>query len=116
MCRGCREVVKSGWQVVRPWMGSFHEPIPARGYKITQSPAPDDGHMVARNMLRENKEYKNVTSSWFFLSTLNYDARSTTYQNVKLNCKLCHKQRFARLRHVSDRPIGFRHGNGCGTE
>jgi len=24
MCRGCREVVKSGWQVVRPWMGSFH--------------------------------------------------------------------------------------------
>ena len=20
MCRGCREVVKSGWQVVRPWM------------------------------------------------------------------------------------------------
>jgi len=22
-----------------------------------------------------------VTSSWFFLSTLNYDARSTTHQN-----------------------------------
>ena len=22
--RGCRKVVKSGWQVVRPWMGSFH--------------------------------------------------------------------------------------------
>ena len=30
------EIVKSGWQVVRPWMGSS---------------APDDGHMVARNML-----------------------------------------------------------------
>ena len=27
MCRGCRKVVKTGWQVVRPWMGSFHEPI-----------------------------------------------------------------------------------------
>jgi len=22
--RGCRKVVKSGWQVVRPWMGSYH--------------------------------------------------------------------------------------------
>ena len=25
--------------------------IPAQGYNITQSSAPDDGHMVARNML-----------------------------------------------------------------
>jgi hypothetical protein len=25
-----------------------------------------------------------VTSSWFFLSTLNYDARSTTHQNILL--------------------------------
>jgi len=25
--------------------------IPTRGYNITQSPARDDGHMVARNML-----------------------------------------------------------------
>ena len=24
MCCGCREVVKSSWQVVRPWMGLFH--------------------------------------------------------------------------------------------
>ena len=22
--RGCRKVVKSGWHVVRPWMGLFH--------------------------------------------------------------------------------------------
>jgi len=22
--RGCGKVVKSGWQVVRPWMGSYH--------------------------------------------------------------------------------------------
>ena len=67
MCRGCREVVKSGWQVVRPWMGSlttFLQPrhIPTQGYNITQSSAPDDGHMVARNMLsnhkKRNKEYK----------------------------------------------------------
>jgi len=25
-----------------------------------------------------------VTSSWFFLSTLNYDARSTTHQKMKV--------------------------------
>ena len=25
--------------------------IPTRGYNITQSSAPDDGHMVTRNML-----------------------------------------------------------------
>ena len=52
MCRGCRKAVKTGWQVVRPWMGSY-EPrhIPTRGDNITQSSAPDDVHMVARNML-----------------------------------------------------------------
>jgi len=37
--------------------------IPAQGYNITQSSAPDDGHMVARNMLsnyyKRNKEYKS---------------------------------------------------------
>ena len=36
--------------------------IPTQGYNITQSSAPDDGHMVARNMLsnywKRNKEYK----------------------------------------------------------
>ena len=70
MCRDCREVVKSGCQIVRPWMGSFQElihgrttcqpelttslqprHIPTRGCNITQSSAPDDVHMVARNML-----------------------------------------------------------------
>jgi len=36
--------------------------IPTRGYNITQSSAPDDGYMVAQNMLsnylKRNKEYK----------------------------------------------------------
>ena len=36
--------------------------IPTQSYNITQSSAPDDGHMVARNMLinnlKRNKEYK----------------------------------------------------------
>ena len=36
--------------------------IPTQGYNITQSSAPNDGHMVARNMLsnyyKRNKEYK----------------------------------------------------------
>ena len=64
MCRGCREVVKTGWQVVRP-IASYERTIcqpdlttslqprhiPTRGYNITQSSAPDDGHTVARNML-----------------------------------------------------------------
>ena len=40
--------------------------------------------MVARNMfeqlLEEKQRIHKVTSSWFFLSTLNYDARSTTHQ------------------------------------
>jgi hypothetical protein len=35
---------------------------PTRGYNITQSSAPDNGHMVARNMLsnykKRNKEYR----------------------------------------------------------
>ena len=50
MCRGCRKVVKSGWQVVRPY-----------------------GRTTCQGI-------QKVTSSWFFLSTLNYDARSTTHQ------------------------------------
>jgi len=29
MCSGCGKVVKSGWHVVRPWMGSY-EPIHGR--------------------------------------------------------------------------------------
>jgi len=51
-----------------PWMGSYkpthrrttYQPvlttflqprhIPTRGYNITQSSAPDDGHMAAQNM------------------------------------------------------------------
>jgi len=42
------------WNRVRPWhvpeLVSFHillQHIPTRGYNITQSSAPDDGHMVA---------------------------------------------------------------------
>ena len=59
MCRGCRKVVKSGWQVVRPWT-----------------------HYLPTGL--DNK----VTSSWFFFSTLNYDARSTTHQIYILDITL----------------------------
>jgi hypothetical protein len=41
MCRGCRKVVKLP--------AVTH--IPTQDYNITQSSVPDDGHMVARNML-----------------------------------------------------------------
>jgi len=37
----------------QPELTTFLQPrhIPTQGYNITQSSAPDDGHMVARNML-----------------------------------------------------------------
>ena len=48
----------------QPVLTTFLQPrhIPTQGYNITQSWAPDDGHMVARNMLsnylKRNKDYK----------------------------------------------------------
>ena len=42
-----------GVYTYQPDLTTFLQPrhIPTQGYKITQSSAPDDGHMVARNML-----------------------------------------------------------------
>ena len=42
-----------GRTTCQPDMTTFLQPrhIPTQGYNITQSSAPDDGHMVARNML-----------------------------------------------------------------
>ena len=42
-----------GRTTCQPDLTTFLQPrhIPTRGYNITQSSAPDDGHMVARNML-----------------------------------------------------------------
>ena len=52
--------LQEGCQVLTTSLQPRH--IPTRGYNITQSSAPDDGHMVARNMLsnywNRNKEYK----------------------------------------------------------
>ena len=41
---------RTTWQ---PDLTTIPQPqhIPTQGYNITQSSAPDDGHMVARNML-----------------------------------------------------------------
>ena len=41
------------WTTYQPDLTTFLQPrhIPTQGYNITQSSAPDDGHMVARNML-----------------------------------------------------------------
>ena len=53
-----------GRTTCRPVLTTFLQPrhIPTQGYNITQSSAPDDGHMVARNTLsnylKRNKEYK----------------------------------------------------------
>ena len=49
----------------RTWQPSLQpRHIPARGYNIMQSSAPDDGHMVARNMLTKTirREIKNTKS------------------------------------------------------
>ena len=42
-----------GRTTYQPDLTTFLQPrhIPTQGYNITQSSAPDDGHMVARNML-----------------------------------------------------------------
>ena len=42
-----------GRTTCQPVLTTFLQPrhIPTRGYNITQSSAPEDGHMVARNML-----------------------------------------------------------------
>ena len=55
---------QDGRTTYQPVLTTFLQPrhIPTQGYNITQSSAPDDGHMVARNMLsnyqKRNKEYK----------------------------------------------------------
>ena len=42
-----------GRTTYQPDLTTFPQPrhIPTQGYNITQSSAPNDGHMVARNML-----------------------------------------------------------------
>ena len=57
------KVVKSGWQVVRPLThylptGLDHLPAATEGYNITQSSAPDDGHMVAPKHVEQLLEEK----------------------------------------------------------
>ena len=46
-------VCPDGRTTYQPVLTTFLQPrhIPTQGYNITQSSAPDDGHMVARNML-----------------------------------------------------------------
>jgi len=78
MCRGCGKVVKSGWQVVRPWTHYQHKTITSRSRQLLMMGTwlPETCWATIR---REIKNTKNDIG-WFFLSTLNYDARSTTNQ------------------------------------
>ena len=65
---GCQDRLAGSASIGRttcqPVLTTFLQPrhIPTQGYNITQSSAPDDGHMVARNMLsnyqKRNKGYK----------------------------------------------------------
>ena len=94
MCRGCRKVVKSGWQVVCPcvdalpinrtWQppcnhGTYqHETIKSRSRQLLMMGTwlPETCWATIRREIKNTK----VTYIWFFLSTLNYDACSTTHQ------------------------------------
>ena len=59
----------------QPVLTTFPQPrhIPTRGYNITQSSVPDDGQMVARNMLsnqqKRNKEYDSDIQLVFLIHT-----------------------------------------------
>jgi hypothetical protein len=54
---GCQDLLvgsaSDGRTTCQPVLTTFLQPrhIPTGGYNITQLSAPDDGHMVARNML-----------------------------------------------------------------
>ena len=58
MCRGCRKVVKTGWQVVRPWMASCQ-------LLMMGTWLPETCWATSRREIKNTK----VTSSWFFIST-----------------------------------------------
>ena len=66
-----RDVIASCWYVhgrttFQPDLTTFPQPrhIPTQGYNITQSSAPDDGHMVARNMLSNYQKRNNEYKKW----------------------------------------------------
>ena len=59
MCRGCRKVVKSGWYVVRPWMGSFHtSDLPVKIFQIKFCErAVEKFHLACQHMCISVSEY-----------------------------------------------------------
>ena len=60
-----------GRTTYQPDLTTFLQPrhIPTQGYNITQSSVPDDGHMVARNILskylKRNKNYRKLNPVGF---------------------------------------------------
>jgi hypothetical protein len=96
MCRGCRKVVKSGWQGVSPWIGPFHncetelstDALPANRtwppscshgtYQHKAITSPSRQLLMMGTWLPETcwttirREIKNTKSDicWFLLSTL----------------------------------------------
>ena len=70
----CRQCVH-GRTTYQPDLTTVLQPrhIPTQSYNITQSSAPDDGHMVARNMLssyqERNKENKSDIQLVFLIHT-----------------------------------------------
>ena len=64
MCRGCGKVVKSGWQVVRPWMGSYHN-WPSRASCDTN--LPTDANSVDYPITSITLTSTGATESMFWL-------------------------------------------------
>ena len=117
MCRGCRKVVKSGWQVVRPmdalpanrsWQPSCshgtyqHETITSRSRQLLMMGTwlPETCWATSR---REIKNIK-VTSSWFFLSTLKREILVLTAQ-LTLIVEIVTKVRECKLSQVNETRI-----------
>ena len=80
--------LQGGWQVVGPWthyLPTGLDNLPAatahsRQLLMMISWLPETCWATSRREIKNTK----VASSWFFLSTLNYDARSTTHQTYHI--------------------------------
>ena len=80
--------------------------IPTRDYNNTQSSAPDDGHMVVRNMLSNqqkiNKEYKSDIQLVFLIHTqtqVSSEMSVTVYQQTRILLCVTEHRKFQELRY-----------------
>ena len=93
----CYVICVHGRTTCQPDLTTFQQPrhIPTQGYNITQSSAPDDEHMVARNMLsnyqKRNKNTKSDIQLVFLIHTISLHVSTIDQSSSGLFCQLCHK-------------------------